>query len=59
MNIIHKFLLKPTYKNAAHAKCYECMGADLKKATFEKGTQQNIKECTCKSCPLYHIRPHQ
>lgn len=59
MNTIQKFLLKKTYKNRLHAKCYECMGADIKNATYEKGTQRLIKGCTCYSCPLYEVRPYK
>jgi hypothetical protein len=59
MNIIQKFLLQPTYKNSAQAKCYECMGADIKKIKFQQGTQKLIKNCTGYTCPIYKLRPHQ
>lgn len=59
MNIIQKFLLNKTYKNCSQAKCYECMGADIKNASYSTGTQRLIKECTGYSCPIYEVRPHK
>jgi hypothetical protein len=59
MNIIQKFNLNKTYKTCTQVMCYECMGADIKNASYEKGTQRLIKECNAYSCPLYSVRPHK
>jgi hypothetical protein len=59
MNILQKFLIHKTYKTCAQAKCYECMGADVVNAQYEKSTQRMIKQCTAYSCPIYEVRPHQ
>lgn len=59
MNAIQIRKQKITYKSACHLMCYQCMGADIKNEEYEKGTQNLIKQCVSKNCPLYSLRPYK
>jgi hypothetical protein len=39
---------------AINAKCYDCIGQDA-----DPDWRGSIRNCLCKDCPLYPVRPHQ
>ena len=57
MNAIKCRQVNVTRKNAIELKCFECFGANLQNAEYEVGTQEDIRNCTCKDCPLFGFRP--
>ncbi|MEN9018066.1 MAG: hypothetical protein ABF331_06135 [Hellea sp.] len=57
MNAIKCRQVKVTRKNAIDLMCFDCFGANLQNAEYEAGTQEDIRNCTCKNCPLYIFRP--
>jgi hypothetical protein len=39
---------------AINGKCYDCIGQDA-----DPDWRGSIRECVCKDCPLYPVRPYQ
>ena len=50
LNPFEKLALAPTSLRAAiNAKCFECVGEDIKE----------IRDCSATQCPLHQVRPYQ
>lgn len=54
-NPLEKAILRPdSLRLAINAKCYDCIGQDA-----DPDWRGSIRNCVCKDCPLYPVRPYQ
>lgn len=55
LNPIEKSKREPkSLRLAITALCYDCVGAEM-----ADNYRQEVKNCTVKRCPVYHVRPWQ